>query len=112
MRQQLRNKRKLNDTFRETLGLEIGKQAIGISSGMWKVRKWTLRNGGPPPVETEKATVDGVRVGNGGASATLGSFPTPIGKSRVIVKNLDWNPIREPLGWRGLKKGAEGAVGE
>jgi hypothetical protein len=38
--------------------------------------------------ETEKETVHGVRDGNVGAPATLGSFVSPIGKSGMMVKTL------------------------
>jgi hypothetical protein len=38
-----------NKTFRETIGLEIEKRAVGIYSGMRDVRDWTLRRRRPPP---------------------------------------------------------------
>jgi hypothetical protein len=36
-------------TLKKTLELEFVKRANGMSSGFWKMRKWTLWRGWPPP---------------------------------------------------------------
>jgi hypothetical protein len=46
--EQLRSKRKFK-TLRETLGLEIEKQAVGIPSGLREMRNWLLWRGRLPP---------------------------------------------------------------
>jgi hypothetical protein len=48
LRQKLQSKREFNKTFRETLGLEVMEQAVTISSGLPKVRDWTLWRGWLP----------------------------------------------------------------
>jgi hypothetical protein len=70
-------KRKFNKTFKKILGLEIGKRAIGISSGLLTIENWTLWRG-QPPSKTEKETAYRVRAGYGGAPATPGVM-APIG---------------------------------
>jgi hypothetical protein len=45
----LRQKRELKKTLRRALVLEIGKQAIEISSGLHTIKNWTLWRGRPPP---------------------------------------------------------------
>jgi hypothetical protein len=42
LRQQLRSKKEFNKTLRETLGLDFVMRAAGMSSGLRKVRVWTL----------------------------------------------------------------------
>jgi hypothetical protein len=49
LRLHLRRKREFNKTLKKTLGLEIGKQATVISSGLQKIKNWTLWKGRPPP---------------------------------------------------------------
>jgi hypothetical protein len=39
-------------------------------------------------------------------------LPPLIGKSEMMVINLEWHLIRGPLGTCGLKEGAAGAIGE
>jgi hypothetical protein len=50
-RQQLRleSTGNFNDTFRETLGLDIAKRIDGTSIRLRKMSDWTLRKGRPPP---------------------------------------------------------------
>jgi hypothetical protein len=49
LRQQLRTKREFNKALRKTLGLEIMKREVGISSDLREMRNWTLWRGRPPP---------------------------------------------------------------
>jgi hypothetical protein len=44
----LENERTTSGIYRKTIGLEIVKQAVRISSGMRKVTDWTLWRGRPP----------------------------------------------------------------
>jgi hypothetical protein len=46
---QLRRKREFNKIFKKTLGLEIGKPAVGISSGLRTIKDWALWRGRLPP---------------------------------------------------------------
>jgi hypothetical protein len=41
----LGSERTTSGSYRTTTGLEIVKQAVGISSGLWKIRIWTLWRG-------------------------------------------------------------------
>jgi hypothetical protein len=45
----LGNERTTSRIYRKTIGLEIEKRAVRISSGMRKVTDWTLWRGRPPP---------------------------------------------------------------
>jgi hypothetical protein len=45
----LLNERKTSGIYKKTIGLEIVKRAVRISSGMRKVTDWTLWRGRPPP---------------------------------------------------------------
>jgi hypothetical protein len=45
----LGNERTTSRIYRKTIGLEIVKRALRISSGMRKVTDWTLWRGRPPP---------------------------------------------------------------
>jgi hypothetical protein len=45
----LRNERTTSGIYRKTIGLEILKRAVSISSGMRKVTYWTLWRGLSPP---------------------------------------------------------------
>jgi hypothetical protein len=38
-----------NEIYRKTIGLEVVKRAVGISSRLRKVRNWALWRGRPPP---------------------------------------------------------------
>jgi hypothetical protein len=45
----LRNERTFSRIYRKTIGLEIVKRAVRISSGMRKIKDWTLWRGQHPP---------------------------------------------------------------
>jgi hypothetical protein len=106
------NERKSSETYRKTLVLEIVKRMAESSVRMRK-NQGTGHCGGVGPSKTEKETAHGLRVGNGGASATLGNFCLTVKKNRMMVIHLDQlSPIRKPLRTRGLKERAAGAVEE
>jgi hypothetical protein len=44
-----RNERTFSGIYRKTIGLEIVKRAVRISSGMLKIKDWTLWRGRAPP---------------------------------------------------------------
>jgi hypothetical protein len=48
-REQLEGVSKCNDIYWRTTGLEFVKRVNEMSSGLQKVRKWTLRRGRPSP---------------------------------------------------------------
>jgi hypothetical protein len=51
----LGSERTTSGIYRKTIGLEIVKRAVGISSGLRKIRNWTLwGGGGSAPTETEE----------------------------------------------------------
>jgi hypothetical protein len=52
----LRSERTTNGIYRKTIGLEIVKRAVGISSGLRKIRNWTLWRGSTPSKSEEKPT--------------------------------------------------------
>jgi hypothetical protein len=53
----LGNKRTTSGIYRKTIGLEIVKRAVRISSGMRKVTDWTLWRGQPPPKRKKKLQI-------------------------------------------------------
>jgi hypothetical protein len=71
-----------NKIFRKTIGLEIMKRAVRISSELQKIRDWTLWRG-PPKTEEEPTHIFSVRrAGNVGAPANLNSSAPNIGKEK------------------------------
>jgi hypothetical protein len=43
---------------RKAFGLEFVKRAPGMSSGLWKMRKWTLWRGRPPPKRKKRSCTE------------------------------------------------------
>jgi hypothetical protein len=43
------------EALKKTLDLEFVKRARGMSSGLWKIRKWTLWRGRPPPKRKKRS---------------------------------------------------------
>jgi hypothetical protein len=74
--------------FGKSIGLEIVKRAVGISSGLRKINDGTLWRVWSHS-ETEKETAHRVRAGSVGAPATLGSFAHTDWKNRMMVITLD-----------------------
>jgi hypothetical protein len=50
-----RNERTTSGVYSMTIGLEIVKQAKGVSGGLRRIRIWTLWRGKPPPKRKKKS---------------------------------------------------------
>jgi hypothetical protein len=111
----LGSERTSNGRYRRAIRLETVKRAVGISSGLRKIRNWTLWRGRTPPKRKSTSSVSVRRVGNVGAPATRDSYSLPLGRKRekneenlwmMVITRTNWNFIREPLGTSSLKEGA------
>jgi hypothetical protein len=54
----LENKKTTKGIYWKTIGLEIVNQAVGISTRLRRIRKWTLWRGRPPPKQKKKLCME------------------------------------------------------